>query len=84
MTPIEYRAQLELAWTLATIADGVPAAAMLELIATAEAVGPIRDPTLYRDKMTALEQDRDLLAAVRQFQAAIAAIRRKALGHGAA
>lgn len=37
--------------------------ALLEDIAHAESVGPILDPTLYREKARAMEQDRELLRA---------------------
>lgn len=35
----------------------------------AGAVGPILDPTLYREKQQALREDIDLLRAAREFQA---------------
>lgn len=36
---------------------------LLEAIEHAHAIGPILDPTLYRDKMPAMEQDKELLLA---------------------
>jgi hypothetical protein len=36
---------------------------LIEAIDHAHAVGPIVDPTLYRDKAEAMEQDRELLQA---------------------
>lgn len=38
-------------------------AALLADIATADAIGPVLDPTLWRDKHEAMEQDRELLKA---------------------
>ena len=37
--------------------------AILESIERAHVIGPFMDPTLYRDKMDAMNEDRDLLTA---------------------
>jgi hypothetical protein len=44
-------------------------AGILDAIERADAVGPIMDPTLYREKVGAMHEDRDLLRAALQLQA---------------
>jgi hypothetical protein len=45
-----------------------PFAELLEKIGAAEAVGPILDPTLYRDKSKALGEDKKMIEALYSFQ----------------
>lgn len=42
--------------------------AVLEQISEAEAVGPLIDPTLYREKGGAMQEDKQIVEAARQLQ----------------
>lgn len=48
-----------------TLAEHVDLSAAIAAIDQADALGPIMDPTLYRDKRRAMDEDRDVLSAVK-------------------
>lgn len=45
---------------------------------TADAIGPIIDPTMYRDKMKAMHEDREMFEAAHAFVSTIKAALEKA------
>lgn len=59
-----YRTHLLMAYALARALVDLPLQEMLNAIGHAHAIGPILDPTLYRDKMHAMEQDTAVLRAL--------------------
>ena len=78
MTADDYRQYVVNAALLANMAAQIPVTELLTAIEH-DAVGPIVDPTLYRDRARALEQDRELLEAV----APLAAMGRRLLAMNA-
>lgn len=62
-TAEDYRSAVVMAATAAKLLAGLDVPGLLEDIERAEAVGPIVDPTLYRDKAKAMGEDRELLCA---------------------
>jgi hypothetical protein len=60
---IEYQAAVAVCATTAGVLTHVDLPAILESIEKAHTVGPILDPTLYRDKRKAMEEDAELLKA---------------------
>ena len=64
MTDAEYQVAQDQCAMLASLALNLPDLdAMLARIATADSIGPIYDPTLYRAAFRKLEQVRELVAA---------------------
>ncbi len=64
MTPLEqYRADMALVYLAANVLADVPVERMLAAIDTADAMGPILDPTLYQRHARFMHQDRDVLRA---------------------
>lgn len=63
MTRDEYRSNMALVYSFARVLKELPLAEMLEGISRAEAIGPMLDPTLYREKSKAMEEDRRALEA---------------------
>lgn len=61
----EYRSALYACRIAATILLAHDLDEMLAAIAKADALAPILDPTLYRDKAKAMHEDRELLEAAR-------------------
>jgi hypothetical protein len=55
---------------MAALVRSMPLAEFLSAIDRAEAVGPILDPTLYRDAAPKLDQVKALAVALRGFQVA--------------
>jgi len=60
----EYREHLIGAILIVKMAGNIPVPELLQAIEHAEVVGPVLDPTLYRNKAHAMEQDKELLRAV--------------------
>jgi len=60
----EYQATLITAYAYALSIRQLPLDEMLAAIEHAHAFGPFLDPTLYRDKVEKMEQDRTVLAAL--------------------
>ncbi len=65
MTADEYQNSLLLAYRIAQVAASLPLAEMLSAISHSDAIAPILDPTLYREKASAMAQDANLLRALR-------------------
>jgi hypothetical protein len=57
----EYREYLKTAYMYAQLIGFIPIPNILNAISHTEALGPILDPTLYREKMKAMEEDKKLL-----------------------
>ncbi len=58
-----YRAGVTMAAAAARLLAGVDVPGLLADIEHADAVGPLLDPTLYREKARAMGEDRELLRA---------------------
>ncbi len=64
MTPLEqWRADLTRVYAAAAALHDLPVERMLNAIELADAFGPMVDPTLYRDGVDRMHQDRDALRA---------------------
>lgn len=63
MTAEEYRANLELVANAARIIVLVDVGDMLDRINRADTLGPMLDPTLWRDKQGAMHEDEEMLRA---------------------
>jgi hypothetical protein len=61
--PAEYEAEIIKLRLFASIIQSVPLERMLEQAERAEGIGPLLDPTLYREKMDGLQMDIELLRA---------------------
>ena len=58
----EYRGNLVAAYALVGALRSIDLAAMLDAISHAEALGPVLDPTLFREKGQALKEDKAVIA----------------------
>jgi hypothetical protein len=76
MTADEYKQNnLTVAWITNTI-ESLPLADMLTAQANAGTIGPILDPTLYREKMNDFRIDMERARILRKAQASLEALRR--------
>lgn len=66
--PAVYRSVVVTASFAAKMLEHLDFDAVIAAIDRAEAVGPIVDPTLYREKSQAMREDRELLVAARELQ----------------
>ncbi|OHD23791.1 MAG: hypothetical protein A2Y38_17015 [Spirochaetes bacterium GWB1_59_5] len=69
MNEAEYKAAVIAAVTCARMLAQHDIPALLEAIDYAESVGPIIDPTLWRNKAKAMSEDRELLLAAGSLRA---------------
>ena len=63
----EYRESVQRAAFAASMLIAIDFDKLIRDIDHADAVGPIVDPTLYRDKSKAMQEDRALLVAAKNF-----------------
>lgn len=80
MDELDYRLYLHQAWMIAQLVDSLPAGDMLNAISQAEAIGPILDPTLYRDKASRMMEDRRLLESLANVKVVLASLERGLAG----
>jgi hypothetical protein len=80
MTKDEYQMRLRNAYMFAQLLMDIPVEEMLAMIGTAQAVGPIIDPTLYRSKADLMQQDQRMLRALATAKAELASLGVKAAG----
>jgi len=66
--PDDYQLTLAGLWAMANLIANAPLAEMLAAAERAETLGPIVDPTLYRERARALSEDLALLRAFRAVQ----------------
>jgi hypothetical protein len=66
-SPEEWRDQLLTVIAAGTLLSTVDVPGMIARMGLADALGPMLDPTLYRDRAKAMDQDRDLLNAALPF-----------------
>lgn len=64
----EYTMALELVFSIARMVSPLPLKEMLEMIELSETLGPIVDPTLWRNMHQGLDQLKELLRGLRAFQ----------------
>jgi hypothetical protein len=64
LPPGEYALVLAQAWLFAAMINQLPLERMVAAQATADALGALMDPTLYREKHVALSQDKALCEAL--------------------
>jgi len=62
-TAQEYQGAVVMVAAMARLLAGYDVPGLLADIEHAEAIGPVLDPTLYRDKAKAMGEDRELLRA---------------------
>lgn len=69
MTREEYELYLKAAWAAAHVLQRLPLVDMLNMQSHADAIGPILDPTMYRDAIagTSFQEDKDMTAAAHKF-----------------
>jgi len=63
MTPKEWRDLIKFLASQASLMEMLPLDEALAAANKADALGPILDPTLYREKQRALDEDRELIRA---------------------
>lgn len=90
MTAEQYQQQLFTVATTARLLVDVDIPDLLQRIERAHSLGSMIDPTLYRDKVVAMDQDKDMLEAAlplwrwaRKIRASAQAAQEKARGGGA-
>lgn len=71
MTADEYRDALSRAYIAAALVRGIRLGAMLDAINRAESIGPITDPSLFRDRGAAMSQDKSVVVILREAQLAL-------------
>lgn len=80
MTGAEYKIRLRTAYMFAQLLMDIPVEEMLSMIGSAQALGPIIDPTLYRSKADLMQQDQRMLRALATAKAELASLGVKAGG----
>ena len=70
----EYRRVVALLWSIAHLVDGMKLSDLLESGEKADIMGPILDPTLYREKSNALREDMQLIRAFARLRKEIRSI----------
>ena len=83
VTKENYQATLAGLWAMAQLIDEAPIAEMLAAAERADVMGPLLDPTLYREKSRALQEDREMLRALRNVQEVMGDFRRRHAGEPA-
>lgn len=78
MDPDVYKAELIKAHSIAIILESMPLDDMLQAIERAEAAGFVVDPTLYREKMKSVGEDRQLVEILNAAKAKIVKLRAEA------
>lgn len=68
-TDSQYRRDLMIAWQVWRLVQRMPLEEMVDAIGTAEALGPILDPTLYGKNGEAMQEDKQLLEALQRVKA---------------
>ena len=74
----EYLHVLHYSMMISSLIEGLDLEAAVIAANRADALGPIVDPTLYREKGKALAEDLQMLEAARSFQADLRRIRKGA------
>lgn len=80
VTRENYGANLAALWALAELCREAPLGEMLAAAERATVVGPLLDPTLYREKAGALHEDIEMLRALQHVQTTLDSIRRRKAG----
>lgn len=80
ITAANYRDNLIGFWALASLVGEAPLPEMIAAIEHADAIGPLVDPTAYRDKVAAMHEDLEMLRALLHVQTTLASIRRRRAG----
>lgn len=75
--PDLYKSELYKAHMLAAVLGPIPLAEMISAAERCHTTGPFLDPTLYRDKMQALDEDLELLRALRGAQVRIEKLKKE-------
>lgn len=74
----DYHRAVSVAAIAANMLHGIDFESLIRDIDTADAIGPILDPTLYREKAKALHEDRALLVAAQN----LAGVVKRGADHG--
>ena len=74
MNEAEYRAELQSIVTMAALIPRLKIWEVLQAMERAETVGPIADPTLFREASPKLQRQKEIVAAALEFQRAIEVI----------
>lgn len=80
ITKDNYGPNLASLWALAHLVAEVPIGDMLAAAERATVMGPILDPTLYREKQAALHEDIEMLRALGHVQTTLKSIQRRKAG----
>jgi hypothetical protein len=80
VTKENYPATLAGLWAMAQLLEEAPLPEMLAAAERADSIGPLVDPTLYREKGRALAEDIEMLDALRHVQVVVQRIRRRKAG----
>ena len=64
----EYSNHLRTAYLFASLSASIPAQEMVDMLSRSEAIAPLLDPTLWREKGKAASEDKELLHALAAFQ----------------
>ena len=74
MNEAEYRAELHSILTMAALIGKLKIYKVLRAMERAETLGPIADPTLFREASSGLQRQKEIVEAALRFQQAIEAI----------
>lgn len=80
VTPENYAANLAQLWALAKLTESAPLDEMIAAAERADTLGVILDRTIYRSKIVQLQEDLEMLRALRGVKAVLADIARRAAG----
>ena len=80
VTAENFRATLAGLWALAGLVAEAPLGEMLAVSERADAVGAVLDPTLYREKASALHEDMEMLRALAHVRSTLESIARRRAG----
>lgn len=75
VTAENYQATLAGLWALTSLVEEAPLDEMIRAAEYADTVGVVVDPTLYRQKATALHEDLEMLRALQHVQSVMAHLR---------
>lgn len=80
ITKDNYAPTLASLWAHAHLLAEQPLAEMIAAAERADAIGPLLEPTLYREKSRVLHEDLEMLRALRHVQTTMADIRQRRAG----
>jgi hypothetical protein len=76
----EYQGHMIMLWTAAEAISKMPLITILERMNRAEALGPLLDPTLWRDKSKQFQEDKRIVEAALHVARAFAEIKAEQVG----